>query len=453
VARRPSREPLDGLIRLAAWRSFGPLAPITSRRSTAARPSRPSGPRALIDIPTKTPNHARPSPSGSSRSATGLLRSSTSSGSTVTRTVRAGPDHSRSTSPRGVRCVLFSQGPGNGASTDPKVHSRAEQDGHRRGTPGCSPGTTGRARCGMTRTVSQRGLRNGQRIDHACTRPRRGHTREDLPESIRDVIPGFGPYQRRRRPGGAAGRHQGRGSPPRRSRANGSARARAGRRSPHPCGIDGPHSSAPRNGTSAGSGSRGALLRPGPLRTVHARHPSTRLKQAGQSPSACRDPSSGATALGPFTTEAASNLSSGSHASPTSPSGSPDPVSILSGPGTSPYPASYPRPRRWRPTPCESSVCCRLSAHRHSLLGHPVPLRSWPQPYGRCAGYAVYQPHVTAWWLACSAAGERARLAATAGPGWLGLQPRSAAPNAVPKRRHQITTVLKRSRSTSAGMS
>jgi hypothetical protein len=136
---------------------------------------------------------------------------------------------------------------------------------------------------------------------------------------------------------GAAGRHQGRGSPPRRSRANGSARARAGRRSPHPCGIDGPHSSAPRNGTSAGSGSRGALLRPGPLRTVHARHPSTRLKQAGQSPSACRDPSSGATALGPFTTEAASNLSSGSHASPTSPSGSPDPVSILSGPGTSPF--------------------------------------------------------------------------------------------------------------------
>ena len=36
------------------------------------------------------------------------------------------------------------------------------------------------------------------------------------------------------------------------------------------------------------------------------------------------------------------------------------------------------RPRRWRPTLAWSSVSCRLSTHRRSLLGHPVPLRSWP---------------------------------------------------------------------------
>ena len=79
------------------------------------------------------------------------------------------------------------------------------------------------------------------------------------------------------------------------------------------------------------SGSRGALLRPGPLRTVLATCHRTRLKQAGQGRSARRDPSHVATALGPFTAEAASNLSLGSHASPTSPSGSPDPVSTLAG--------------------------------------------------------------------------------------------------------------------------
>jgi hypothetical protein len=43
-----------------------------------------------------------------------------------------------------------------------------------------------------------------------------------------------------------------------------------------------------------------------------------------------------ATALGPFTAEAASNLSSGSHASPASSSGSPDPVSTLSSPSIKP---------------------------------------------------------------------------------------------------------------------
>jgi hypothetical protein len=43
-----------------------------------------------------------------------------------------------------------------------------------------------------------------------------------------------------------------------------------------------------------------------------------------------------------------------------------------------PYPASSPRPRRWRPTPAWSTGSCRLSTHRRSLLGHPVPLRSWP---------------------------------------------------------------------------
>jgi hypothetical protein len=89
--------------------------------------------------------------------------------------------------------------------------------------------------------------------------------------------------------------------------------------------------SRPMHDAQYRSGSRGTLLRPGPLRTVLATWHRTRLKQAGQGRSARRDPSSVATALGPFTAKAASNLSSGSHASPSSSSGSPDPVSTLSG--------------------------------------------------------------------------------------------------------------------------
>ena len=45
--------------------------------------------------------------------------------------------------------------------------------------------------------------------------------------------------------------------------------------------------------------------------------------------------------------------------------------------GHQPYPASSPRPHRWRPTLAWSTGSCRLSTYRHSLLGHPVPLRSW----------------------------------------------------------------------------
>ena len=34
-----------------------------------------------------------------------------------------------------------------------------------------------------------------------------------------------------------------------------------------------------------------------------------------------------------------------------------------------------------------SSVSCRLSTHRHSLLGHPVPLKELALPYGRVTGH------------------------------------------------------------------
>jgi hypothetical protein len=43
-----------------------------------------------------------------------------------------------------------------------------------------------------------------------------------------------------------------------------------------------------------------------------------------------------------------------------------------------PYPASWPTTAPVEADALQSSVSCRLSAHRRSLLGHPVPLRSWP---------------------------------------------------------------------------
>ena len=95
-----------------------------------------------------------------------------------------------------------------------------------------------------------------------------------------------------------------------------------------------------------------------------------------------------ATALGPFTAEAVSNLSSGSHTSPSSPSGSPDSCQHPFGSGTSPYPAGYPPTRRWRPTPA-SAVSRRLSAHRHSLLGHPSPAEELGLPCGRLTGHTL----------------------------------------------------------------
>src|SRR5271169_3243175 len=51
--------------------------------------------------------------------------------------------------------------------------------------------------------------------------------------------------------------------------------------------------------------------------------------------------------------------------------GSPGHVSTLSGPGSSPYPASYPgRTAEGRPS---CPVFLLPFGHRHSLLGHPVP--------------------------------------------------------------------------------
>ena len=46
------------------------------------------------------------------------------------------------------------------------------------------------------------------------------------------------------------------------------------------------------------------------------------------------------------------------------------------GSGTSPYPASYPPTRRWRPTPCMPAGSCRLSATGIRFWGILCPLRN-----------------------------------------------------------------------------
>src|SRR5690349_22589262 len=75
-----------------------------------------------------------------------------------------------------------------------------------------------------------------------------------------------------------------------------------------------------------------------------------------------------ATALGPFTAEAASNLPSGTDAHRRRRAGPPDHVSTLSGPGICPYPASCPG------RPAEGQPCCPgflpPFGHRHSLPVH-----------------------------------------------------------------------------------
>ena len=77
-------------------------------------------------------------------------------------------------------------------------------------------------------------------------------------------------------------------------------------------------------------------------------------------------------------------MPSGSDAHRRRRAGPPDHVSTLSGPGTCPYPASYPgRPAKARlsrpgfPLPF---------GHRHSLPGHPVPARELGLPCGRLTG-------------------------------------------------------------------
>jgi hypothetical protein len=123
------------------------------------------------------------------------------------------------------------------------------------------------------------------------------------------------------------------------------------------------------------SGSRDALLRPGPLRTVRATltaHGSSKPVRVGRFVVIRR-------CDGPRSVHRRSGvqLVLGFHASPTSPSGSPDPVSTLASRVRAP---ACIRPVIPPTAPVEadamlSSVSCRLSAHRHSLLGHPVPLR------------------------------------------------------------------------------
>jgi hypothetical protein len=117
----------------------------------------------------------------------------------------------------------------------------------------------------------------------------------------------------------------------------------------------------------------------------------TRLKQAGQVWSVRRDPSRVATALGPFTAEAASNLSSGSHASPTSSSGSPDPVSTLSGR------ASALSGQLSETAPVEADAC--LVYGFLSPFGVPAfasgsscPAEELGLPYGRLTGHTEVWP-------------------------------------------------------------
>jgi hypothetical protein len=91
-------------------------------------------------------------------------------------------------------------------------------------------------------------------------------------------------------------------------------------------------------------GRPGALLRPAPLRTGRARfHASGSSKPVGVDRLVVLRRE--AASLGPFTAEAASNLSSGSDSSSTSSWGSPDPRLRPFGPGhQARYPASYPAP-------------------------------------------------------------------------------------------------------------
>jgi hypothetical protein len=136
------------------------------------------------------------------------------------------------------------------------------------------------------------------------------------------------------------------------------------------------------------------LLRPGPLRTVRAGRPRTRLKQASRargwnardavkircrrrrtSPSTRRqsiDSHARASPSGPFTPPQPGRPTCPSV--PTSPSprpftGSPDPPERPFGPGhQAPYPASSQQPAAGRSS---QGACwsCRRSAHRHWLVG------------------------------------------------------------------------------------
>ena len=88
----------------------------------------------------------------------------------------------------------------------------------------------------------------------------------------------------------------------------------------------------------------------GPLRTTACGFHRTGLKQALPARPGRSSSVPIGTALGRFTAEAASNVSSGSDASRRRPWGSPDHVSTLSGPGMCPYPASCPgRPTEGQP--------------------------------------------------------------------------------------------------------
>jgi hypothetical protein len=117
--------------------------------------------------------------------------------------------------------------------------------------------------------------------------------------------------------------------------------------------------------------------------------PSTRLKQAGQGRSVHRDPSSVATALGPFTAEAASNLSSGSHASPSSSSGSPDPVSTLSGRASARIRPVIQEPRRWRTTGCLVLGFLSPFGAPAFASGSSCPAEELGLPYGRLTGHTI----------------------------------------------------------------
>jgi hypothetical protein len=93
-----------------------------------------------------------------------------------------------------------------------------------------------------------------------------------------------------------------------------------------------------------------------------------------------------AASLGPFTAEAASNLSSGSDFSSISSWGSPDPRQRPVGPGhAAGYPASYPIPLAEGPAITVPVSCC-LSAAGVRLSGHPVPARELGLPHGRLTG-------------------------------------------------------------------
>jgi hypothetical protein len=134
------------------------------------------------------------------------------------------------------------------------------------------------------------------------------------------------------------------------------------------------------------SGSRGALLRPGPLRTVLATHHRTRLKQAGQGRSVRRDPS----------TLRRPSVRSPPKRRPTCPRvltpHRPRHLAHLT--LSAPFRVGHQarirpvirRPRRWRPTPCLVFGFLSPFGAPAFASGSSCPAEELASPYGRLTG-------------------------------------------------------------------